>query len=164
MAGEVGEIEGVAGEGVCCARSVSTHYFLFSSGSPDSFYLLDTLFLTHISLPSMIGNKRYRSIGTSSIAMCTNISSPKWELSFSSWPACFLLLWRIYANIQDIKLDKAIKLESSSMENKLWTPIRTLKLWWPWDMSEHGQQDESDDNPSLYILNPCLFMLTDGMG
>ena len=29
-------------------------------------------------------------------------------------------------------------------------------------MSEHGQQDESDDNPSLYILNPFSFMLTNG--
>ncbi|EDQ99398.1 uncharacterized protein LACBIDRAFT_316563 [Laccaria bicolor S238N-H82] len=46
-------------------------------------------------------------------------------------------------------LDEAIKLESSRLENKLWTPIRTLKLWWPWDMSEHGQQDELDDNPNV---------------
>ena len=48
------------------------------------------------------------------------------------------------------------------MENKLWTPIRTLKLWWPWDMSEQLQQDESDDNPSLFTLYPFSFMLTNG--
>jgi len=137
-------------------------YLLFSASSYDGFYLSDMLFLTHISPPSTRGNKRCRPIGTSSIAMCTNIISPKWELLFLSWSARSLLLQRIYANIQDIKLDEAIELESSRMENKLWTPIRALMLWWPWDMSEHGQQDESDDNPSLYILNPFSFMLTNG--
>jgi hypothetical protein len=167
VAGEVGEIKGVAGEGVCCAGRVSSGtpvcplLPLFNESSY-GVYLSDTLFSTHISPPSTIENKRCRPIGTSSIAMCTNTISHKWELLFLSWSARSLLLQHIYANIQDIKMDEAIRLESSRMENKLWTPIRTLKLWWPWDMSEHGQQDELDDNPSLYIIYPSSFMLTNG--
>jgi hypothetical protein len=90
-------------------------YFLFSASSLDGFYLSDTLLSTHISPPSTIGNKRCRPIGTSSTAMCINIISPKWELSFLSWSARSLLLPRIYANIQYIKLDGAVKLESSRM-------------------------------------------------
>lgn len=100
----------------------------------------DMLLSTRISPSSMRGNTN--PIGISSLVMCTNTISPKWELSLSSW-------WtkRLNGSSHAWKMNFGHHTHAEAV-----AALRYVRVW----------TSGSDVNPNQYIFYPFSCMLTNG--